>query len=259
MTKKITCKDLLNKKSKNQKISALTCYDSTMASILNKTKGIDLVLVGDSLGNVMMGYENTINVTIDNMITYTKSVKNALHHSLLAADLPFLSFHESSRQCFKNARDLIQKAGAESLKIEGCTKIALDAISLLSSEGIPVIGHLGLTPQSILKDCSYGVRGNDSIQQKHLINSSKKIQDAGAYMLVLEMVNPDVSEKITKSLSIPVIGIGSGNKLDGQILVLQDLLGMNKQKIPKFVKQYADLETEMIKALNSYIEDVNNS
>ena len=250
--------DLIEKKNNNQQITCLTCYDSTMASIFNLTKGLDLVLVGDSVGNVILGYNSTLKVTVDHMITFSKAVSSCLKHSMLVVDLPFFSYQQSTSHAIENAKKLIQIGNAHALKIEGASQLALSTIKTLTESGIPMIGHLGVTPQTILAMGGYTMQGNNHHQHQMLVEDSKKLLDHGICLLVLEMVNPNLAKKIAESLPIPVIGIGSGHQLDGQILVLQDILGMTQPFIPKFAKQYAQLDKIIINAVNDYITDVQN-
>jgi 3-methyl-2-oxobutanoate hydroxymethyltransferase len=229
--------------TKGRKISALTAYDYQIARILDEA-GVDIILVGDSLGNVMLGYQNTIPVTMTEMIIHTQAVARAVKKALLVADMPFGSFQKDKKQAVSNAIDLV-KAGAEAVKIEGIEY--LEAIKDIVKAGIPVMGHLGFTPQSVNK-LGRGL-------QNASISDAKKLEQAGCFAIVLEMVPPDAAKKVTKAVGIPTIGIGSGPDCDGQILVTYDMIGLYPNP-PKFVKKYADVGSDILRAVRRFVADI---
>jgi 3-methyl-2-oxobutanoate hydroxymethyltransferase len=232
----------------------VTCYDATMAKLINQTQ-IDMVLVGDSLGNVMMGYSGTLQVTLDHMIVYGSSVARTLKNAFLVLDMPFMSYQISPEQALENAGRLVKEAGAEAVKLEGGKAMA-PAVKKIVDAGIPVIGHLGLTPQSINIIGSYKVIGRSDKAADELLQDALALEAAGASMLVLEMVPESLAKKVSEALSIPTIGIGAGRFVDGQVLVLHDLLGFDEEFSPKFLKKYAKLGAEARSALIQYDEEV---
>ncbi|MCY4380694.1 MAG: 3-methyl-2-oxobutanoate hydroxymethyltransferase [Proteobacteria bacterium] len=250
-----TIKDLAKKKVNNEKIVATTCYDATMARLISFAQ-LDFVLIGDSLATVMMGHPNTLPVTIEHMVVYASSVSRVLQGPLLMADMPFMSYHMSPEQTYQNATRLMQQGGVHGLKLEGAAPWVLDQISHLVESGIPIMGHLGVTPQSVHQTSGYMVQGKEPSSAERLIQDAEKLDGAGVFALVLELVPAALAAEITRVVSVPVIGIGSGAQVDGQILVLQDLLGMNSSFQPKFVKKYCDLETTTVEALNTYVREV---
>lgn len=246
--------ELLERKSRGEKLSMVTCYDATMAKLINQTQ-IDMVLVGDSLGNVMMGYSGTLQVTLDHMIVYGSSVARTLKNAFLVLDMPFMSYQISPEQALENAGRLVKEAGAEAVKLEGGKAMA-PAVKKIVDAGIPVIGHLGLTPQSINIIGSYKVIGRSDKAADDLLQDALALEAAGASMLVLEMVPESLAKKVSEALSIPTIGIGAGRYVDGQVLVLHDLLGFDEEFSPKFLKKYARLGAEARNALIQYDEEV---
>ena len=248
--------DIINMKKEKKKIAVITSYDYTLASLCDKA-GIDLLLVGDSAGMVMLGYENTIPVTMDHMIMFTEAVSRARKDSLLVADLPFMSYQASIEDAIVNSGRLI-KAGADAVKLEG-GMIMADTISSIVEVGIPVMGHIGLQPQTTVLSQGYKVQGKTSDTAMRLIEDAKELEQAGAFSIALEMVTKEVAQIISDSISIPTIGIGSGAGCDGQVLVAQDLLGMYDKIKPKFARRYMDLSEDIVKALESYIGDVQSS
>lgn len=254
--KKVRVTDFLEFKEKKQKISSITCYDSSFASILEKTK-IDFILVGDSLGNVMQGAKSTLNVTVEHIAYHVKCVASKLNSPLLVADMPFASVGINRTNTVNNAATLMQ-AGAEAVKIEGASKEILEDISFLTAHGIPVMGHIGLQPQSVHAVGGYKMQGKDDSSKVRLMSEAKKLQEAGCFAIVLELVEANIAEEISKNLKIPTIGIGAGNYCDGNILVLQDMLGMNNKFKPKFLKHYANFEELVANAVNEYCHDVVN-
>ena len=245
--------DIINMKKEKKKISVITSYDYTLASLCDKA-GIDVLLVGDSAGMVMLGYENTIPVTMDHMIMFTEAVSRARKDSLLVADLPFMSYQASVEDAIVNSGKLI-KAGADAVKLEG-GMIMADTISSIVEVGIPVMGHIGLQPQTTVLSQGYKVQAKTSDTAMRLIEDAKELEQAGAFSIALEMVTKEVSQIISDMISIPTIGIGSGAGCDGQVLVAQDLLGMYDKIKPKFAKRYMNLSEDIVKALESYRDDV---
>lgn len=240
-------------KKDEKKISVITSYDYTIASLCDKA-GIDVLLVGDSAGMVMLGYENTVPVTMDQMSMFTEAVSRARQNSLLVADLPFMSYQANIDDAIKNSGRLI-KAGADAVKLEGGTPIA-ETISAIVDIGIPVMGHIGFQPQTTTLSQGYKVQGKTKETALKLIDDAKELEEAGVFSIVLEMVSHEVAEIISETISIPTIGIGSGLGCNGQVLVVQDLLGMYDKFKPKFVKRYMNLSEDIIKAVENYKEDI---
>jgi len=249
---KMTVPILKGKKGK-EKITMLTAYDYTFANIMDNA-GIDCILVGDSVGNVMLGYPNTIPVTVDEMIHHTKAVSKGAKNALVVIDMPFMSYQESIEQARRNAGRMIKESGAEAVKLEGGVKMK-DVIRALVDIEIPVMGHIGLTPQSIHRMGSYKVQGKGE-EAEALIKDAKAVEEAGAFSVVLECVPRKLAKEITGMLSIPTIGIGAGPDCDGQVLVIHDLLGLSGEFRPKFVKSYLNIRQEMETAIKGFIEEV---
>ncbi|NFE73422.1 3-methyl-2-oxobutanoate hydroxymethyltransferase [Clostridium botulinum] len=241
-------------KNKGKKISMLTAYDYSMAKIIDES-GINGILIGDSLGMVIKGEEDTLSVTVDEIIYHTKSVKKGAKNALIVSDMPFLSYHTSVEEAVKNAGKMIKEGGANAVKLEGGASVIKQIKAIVDAQ-IPVMGHLGLTPQSVNAFGGFKIQGKSEEAAKRLIEDAKLIEDAGAFAIVLECVPKKVAEIITKEISIPTIGIGAGNECDGQILVYQDMLGMFDDFIPKFVKQYANLGAQMREVIQIYIGEV---
>lgn len=233
-----------------EKLTMLTAYDYVFASIMDNA-GIDMILVGDSVGSVLLGYPNTIPVTVEDMIHHTKPVVKGSKRALVVIDMPFMSYQESIEQARRNAGRMIKESGAEAVKLEG-GKIMKDVIRAITDIDIPVMGHIGLTPQSVHRMGGYKVQK----EEKRLMEDAKAVEDAGAFAIVLECVPRDISKKITETLSIPTIGIGAGPDCDGQVLVVHDLLGLLGDFRPKFVKALLNLRTEIDEAIKKYIEEV---
>lgn len=248
-----TVQDIINMKKEKKKISVITSYDYTLASLCDKA-GIDVMLVGDSAGMVMLGYENTIPVTMDQMCMFTEAVSRARKSSLLVADLPFMSYQASIEDAINNSGRLI-KAGANAVKLEGGSIMA-ETISAIVDVGIPVMGHIGLQPQTTILAEGYKVQGKTKDSAMKLIEDAKELEDAGVFSIALEMVSHEVGQIISESVSIPTIGIGSGVNCDGQVLVVQDLLGMYDKIKPKFAKRYMNLSEDIVKSLEEYRADV---
>ncbi len=248
-----TVLDILNMKKEKKKISVITSYDYTLASLCDKS-GIDVLLVGDSAGMVMLGYENTIPVTMDQMCMFTEAVSRARVNSLLVSDLPFMSYQASIEDAINNSGRLI-KAGADAVKLEGGSIMA-ETISAIVDVGIPVMGHIGLQPQTTMLSQGYKVQGKTKDTAMRLIEDAKELEEAGVFSIALEMVSHEVAEIISETVSIPTIGIGSGVNCDGQVLVVQDLLGMYDKIKPKFAKRYMNLSEDIVKSLENYKKDV---
>lgn len=246
-------KDILDKKKSGQKISVITAYDYTLASLCDKA-GIDIMLVGDSAGMVMLGYENTIPVTMEQMVLFTEAVSRARQNSLVVADMPFMSYQASTSDAIANSGRLI-KAGADAVKLEG-GKIVAPTIQAIVETGIPVMGHIGFQPQTTTLAQGYRVQAKTKDAAITLIEDAKALEKAGAFSIALEMVTSEVSKIISESISIPTIGIGSGKFCDGQVLVVHDVLGMYEKLKPKFVKQYMTLSDQITKAISLYKSDV---
>lgn len=241
-------------KNKNEKLSMVTSYDYSMAKLVDEA-GIDGILVGDSLGMVTLGYDDTLAVTVDDMIHHTKAVSRGAKNALIVADMPFLSYHISIEDSIKNAGRLIKEGNAHCVKLEGGIEI-IDKVEAIIKAQIPVMGHIGLTPQSINMFGGFKVQGKTINQIKKLIDDAKALEETGAFAIVLECVPERVAKIITECVSIPTIGIGAGKYCDGQILVVNDMLGMYSDFTPKFVKQYKNLKEDINEAINDYITDV---
>jgi 3-methyl-2-oxobutanoate hydroxymethyltransferase len=251
---KITTKTFLQKKHRGNPITMLTAYDYPTALAMDKV-GIDSILVGDSLGMVVLGYENTLPVTMDEMLHHCRAVARGAQYALLIGDMPFMSYQVSIEEAVRNAGKFLQEGGMDAVKLEGGRKRA-DAICAIVSAGIPVMGHLGLTPQSVSQLGGYKTQGKTAAAAKGLIEDALLIQDAGCFSLVLEAVPGRLAELISQKLDIPTIGIGAGNGCDGQVLVTHDLLGLFDRFTPKFVRKYADFHAEMERAFSAYKSDV---
>ncbi|MFQ5782380.1 MAG: 3-methyl-2-oxobutanoate hydroxymethyltransferase [Nitrosopumilus sp.] len=245
--------DIVNMKKEKKKISVITSYDYTLASLCDKT-GIDVLLVGDSAGMVMLGYENTIPVTMDQMCMFTEAVSRARKNSLLVADLPFMSYQASIEDAINNSGRLV-KAGADAVKLEGGS-IMVKTISAIVNVGISVMGHIGLQPQTTMLSQGYKVQGKTKDTAMKLIEDAKELEEAGVFSIALEMVSHEVAEIISETVNVPTIGIGSGVGCDGQVLVVQDLLGMYDKIKPKFAKRYMNLSEDIVKSLENYKNDV---
>jgi len=247
-----TVKDIVEMKNK-QKISVVTSYDYTLATLCDNA-GIDVLLVGDSAGMVMLGYENTIPVTMEQMSLFTSAVSSARKNALIVADLPFMSYQTNVTDAITNSGKLI-KAGADAVKLEGGTEMA-DTISALVEIGIPVMGHIGLQPQTTMLTEGYKVQGRTKEAAMKLIQDAKALEEAGVFCIVFEMVSHQVAKLITESVKVPTIGIGSGVDCDGQVLVIQDMLGMYEKINPKFVKKYLNLSQDIVNAVKNYKQDI---
>jgi 3-methyl-2-oxobutanoate hydroxymethyltransferase len=253
-TKPFTINDFKTRKKNNIPISVITCYDYAFARILAKTD-MDVILVGDSLGNVIAGYDTTIPVTVDQMIYHAEIVKRGSPSKLVVIDMPFMSYHISVEDSLRNAGRMMKETGVNAVKLEGGREFR-DTVKALTTASIPVVGHLGLTPQSVHKLGGYSLQGREDEQRKRIIEDAVILEEAGACSIVLEKVPYSLAKEITEKLSIPTIGIGAGKFCDGQVLVINDLLGMDNGFKPKFVKKYADLYTITKDALESYDREV---
>ncbi len=251
---KITIQDFLKKKTEGGKITMLTAYDYPFARIVDEA-GIDSILVGDSLGMVVQGLENTLSVTMDEMIYHTKLVSRGVQNAMLIGDMPFMSYQASVADAVQNAGRFLKEAGASAIKMEGGAEVA-DKINALTKSDIPVMAHIGLTPQSIHRMGGYKVQGRSEDAAQRLIKEAHAVEDAGAFSLLLEAIPMNLAKKITEELSIPTIGIGAGPFCDGQVLVLHDVIGMFERFVPKFVKQYANLKDDTLKAIQAFKNDV---
>jgi len=254
MNKQLTVLDLQQMKTKSQKICMITAYDYSMAKLVD-AGGVDVVLVGDSVGMVFQGHADTLSVTMDDMIYHSKCVSRGLKNAHLVVDMPFMSYQTSVEDALKNAGRLIKEGSAQSVKLEGGRRV-VPQIEAIVGAGIPVVAHLGLTPQAIHALGGFKVQGKGIEARNQLKEDALAVQAAGASMLVLEMVPADLAREITELLEIPTIGIGAGVHCDGQVLVCNDLLGMDLSFKPKFLKRYAALETEMIAAISQYVSEV---
>ena len=252
--KRITTKSLVEMKGNGEKIAMLTAYDYTMAKIVDHA-GIDIILVGDSASNVMAGHETTLPITLDQMIYHASSVVRAIERCLVLVDLPFGSYQGNSRKALESAIRIMKESGAHAVKLEGGEEIA-ESISRILTAGIPVMGHLGLTPQSIYKFGTYTVRAKEEAEAIKLKEDALLLQELGCFGLVLEKVPAKLAQDIAESIEIPVIGIGAGSGVDGQVLVTHDMLGMTHEFNPRFLRRYLDLYTEMNGAFRQYIADV---
>lgn len=251
---KVTTSTIRKKKANKEKIVMITAYDYPTAK-LSDAAGVDIILVGDSVGNVVLGYKDTTAVTMDDMLHHTKAVSRANTNAMVLADMPFLSYHTGAADAVINAGRLVREGGAGAVKLEGGAAFA-DEIRAIVRAGIPVCGHLGLTPQSVHQFGGYFVQGKTDEDAQRIIDDAHALQDAGVFALVLECVPQALAAKITEQLQIPTIGIGAGNKCDGQVLVGHDMLGMYQNKVAKFVKLYANLGEEYVSAVKRYVAEV---
>ena len=255
--KRITTKSLTEMKANGEKISMLTAYDYTMAKIVD-TAGIDVILVGDSASNVMAGHETTLPITLDQMIYHASGVVRAIERALVVVDLPFGSYQSDSKKALRSSIRIMKESGGHAVKLEGGSEIK-DSIKKILNAGIPVMGHLGLTPQSIYKFGTYTVRAKEEEEAEKLMKDAKLLEKLGCFAIVIEKVPADLAEKVAKSISIPVIGIGAGGGVDGQVLVIHDMLGMNNEFSPRFLRRYMNLFEGMTKAIGQYVADVKSS
>ena len=252
--KKVTTNSLQEMKKNGEKISMLTAYDYTLAKIVD-SGGVDVILVGDSASNVIAGHETTIPITLDQMIYHATSVVKAVDRALIVTDIPFGSYQGNSIEALNSAIRIMKESGTHSVKLEGGSEI-IESIERILTAGIPVMGHLGLTPQSIYKFGTYTVRAKEEEEAKKLINDAKLLEKVGCFAIVLEKVPAQLAKKVAESISIPVIGIGAGNEVDGQVLVLHDMIGMTQEFNPRFLRRYLNLSNDIKKAVGQYVSDV---
>ncbi|MGK0412962.1 MAG: 3-methyl-2-oxobutanoate hydroxymethyltransferase [Polaribacter sp.] len=252
--KRITVKSLVEMKANGEKISMLTAYDYTMAKILDSA-GLDVLLVGDSASNVMAGHETTLPITLDQMIYHASSVVRAVERCLVVVDLPFGSYQSDPKEALRSAIRIMKESGGHSIKLEGGREVK-ESIKRILNAGIPVMGHLGLTPQSIYKFGTYTVRAKEEEEAEKLMEDALMLERIGCFALVLEKVPAKLAKKVAEALTIPVIGIGAGNGVDGQVLVTHDMIGMTHEFNPRFLRRYLDLYADMTNAFENYITDV---
>ena len=249
--------DFFQMKQNNEKITMITAYDFPSAKLAEQA-GVDMILVGDSLGMVMLGYDSTIQVTLEDMIHHTKAVKRGAIDTFIVSDLPFATYHSSKEETIRNAARLMQEGGAHAVKLEGAETIILEHMKALRIAGIPVVAHIGLTPQSVTVLGGYKVQGKTVETAQKLMDDAKKCEEAGAFAIVLECIPRQLAKEITEQLSIPVIGIGAGPACDGQVLVYHDLLGYGVDRLPKFVKQYENIQINIVNGIQTFIHEVKN-
>lgn len=252
--KRVTVKSLQEMKDNSEKISMLTSYDFTLAGIVDKS-GIDVILVGDSASNIMAGHETTLPITLDQMIYHASSVIRAVERALVVVDLPFGTYQSDSQAALESAIRIMKESGSHAVKLEGGKQIK-DSIKRIIKAGIPVMGHLGLTPQSIYKFGTYTVRAKEDKEAKQLIEDAHLLEKIGCFAIVLEKVPSKLAERVAKEVNIPIIGIGAGGEVDGQVLVLHDLIGMTKEFNPRFLRRYMNLHDEIINAVSNFSNDI---
>jgi 3-methyl-2-oxobutanoate hydroxymethyltransferase len=255
--KRVTVKSLVEMKAANEKISMLTAYDYTMAKIVDGA-GIDVILVGDSASNVMAGHETTLPITLDQMIYHASSVVRAIDRALVVVDLPFGTYQSDSKEALRSAIRIMKESGGHAVKLEGGKEIK-DSIKKILNAGIPVMGHLGLTPQSIYKFGTYTVRAKEEEEAKQLLKDAKMLERIGCFAVVLEKIPAKLAKEVAESVSIPVIGIGAGAYVDGQVLVLHDMIGMTHEFNPRFLRRYMNLYETMTNSIGQYVSDVKSS
>ena len=252
--KRVTTKSLIDMKKNGEKISMLTAYDFTMAKIVDSA-GVDVILVGDSASNVMAGHETTLPITLDQMIYHASSVVRAIERSLVVVDLPFGSYQSDPKEALRSAIRIMKESGGHAVKLQGGSEIK-ESIKRILNAGIPVMGHLGLTPQSIYKFGTYTVRAKEEEEAKKLKEDALMLEKAGCFAIVLEKIPAELAKEVAESVNIPVIGIGAGNGVDGQVLVVHDLVGLTQEFNPRFLRRYMNLFEEMGKAISNYVADV---
>ncbi|TNF46469.1 MAG: 3-methyl-2-oxobutanoate hydroxymethyltransferase [Bacteroidetes bacterium] len=252
--KRVTTHTLHEMKVAGEKISMLTGYDFSMARIIDEA-GIDVILVGDSASNVMAGHETTLPITLDQMIYHASAVVRAVNRSLVVVDMPFGSYQGNSKEALSSAIRIMKESGAHAVKMEGGREIS-ESITRILTAGIPVMGHLGLTPQSIYKFGTYVVRAKEEEEAKRLIEDAKLLEEIGCFAIVLEKIPAELAAKVAKEVQIPIIGIGAGNGVDGQVLVVHDMLGINNEFNPRFLRKYNNLYDQMMQSFKEYIKDV---
>jgi 3-methyl-2-oxobutanoate hydroxymethyltransferase len=256
-TRKVTTQRLIEMKQRGEKISMLTAYDYSMASIIDAA-GMDVILVGDSAANVMAGYTTTLPITLDQMIYHAQSVRRAVKRALVCVDLPFGSYQGNAKEAVHSAIRMMKESGADAIKIEGGFEIK-ESVQRILSAGIPIMGHLGLTPQSINKFGTYAVRAKEEAEAQKLLDDARLLAESGCFSIVLEKIPAELGRKVSEALPVPIIGIGAGPDVDGQVLVMHDMLGINKEFSPKFLRRYAGLYDVIKEAVGQYIQDVKNN
>jgi len=254
--KRVTTKSLVEMKSNGEKVSMLTAYDYTMAKIVDGA-GIDVILVGDSASNVMAGHETTLPITLDQMIYHASSVIRAVDRALVVVDLPFGTYQSDPKEALRSAIRIMKESGGHAVKLEGGKEVK-DSVKRILNAGIPVMGHLGLTPQSIYKFGTYTVRAKEEQEAIQLIEDAKMLEKIGCFAIVLEKIPATLAKKVAESVRIPIIGIGAGNGVDGQVLVLHDMIGMTHEFNPRFLRRYMNLYEDMTTAISQYVTDVKN-
>jgi 3-methyl-2-oxobutanoate hydroxymethyltransferase len=252
--KKVTTHTLQEMKNAGEKISMLTGYDFSMAKIIDEA-GIDVILVGDSASNVMAGHETTLPITLDQMIYHASSVVRAVQRALVVVDMPFGSYQGNSKEALSSAIKIMKESGGHAVKMEGGREV-VESVSRILTAGIPVMGHLGLTPQSIYKFGTYVVRAKEDEEAKRLIEDAKALEEVGCFAIVLEKIPAKLAAEVANSVRIPIIGIGAGNGVDGQVLVVHDMLGINNEFSPRFLRKYNNLYDQMLNSFHEYIKDV---
>ncbi|MDM1045560.1 3-methyl-2-oxobutanoate hydroxymethyltransferase [Myroides sp. 1354] len=252
--KKVTTKSLIDMKANGEKISMLTCYDYSMAKVL-EAGGVDVMLVGDSASNVMAGHETTLPITLDQMIYHAQSVVRGADRALIVVDLPFGSYQSDPKEALRSSIRIMKESGAHAVKMEGGIEIK-EGIKRILEAGIPVMGHLGLTPQSIYKFGTYTVRAKEEEEAEQLMKDAKMLEEIGCFAVVLEKIPASLAKKVAESISIPVIGIGAGNGVDGQVLVIHDMIGLTHEFNPKFLRRYLNIFDQMKEAVAQYVDDV---
>ncbi len=252
--KKVTTHTLQEMKNRKEKISMLTGYDFSMARIIDEA-GVDVILVGDSASNVMAGHETTLPITLEQMIYHAGSVVRAVSRSLVVVDLPFGSYQGNSKEALSSAIRIMKEAGAHAVKMEGGSEI-IESVKRILTAGIPVMGHLGLTPQSIYKFGTYVVRAKEEEEAAQLMRDAKLLEEAGCFSIVLEKIPANLATKVAETVQIPIIGIGAGHGVDGQVLVVHDMLGINNEFNPRFLRKYNNLHEQMLNSFKQYISDV---
>ncbi|TAE13128.1 MAG: 3-methyl-2-oxobutanoate hydroxymethyltransferase [Bacteroidetes bacterium] len=255
--KRVTTHTLQEMKNRGEKISMLTAYDYSLATLVDMA-GIDVILVGDSASNVMAGHETTLPITLDQMIYHASAVVRAVKRALVVVDMPFGTYQGNSTEALRSVIRIMKESGGHAVKLEGGQEIRESIIRILSA-GVPVMGHLGLTPQSIYKFGTYAVRAKEEAEAARLLDDARMLEEIGCFGLVLEKIPAHLAQKVAESVSIPVIGIGAGGGVDGQVLVLHDMLGINQAFKPRFIRRYADLHTVITGAIQQYVTDVRNN
>lgn len=256
MNRKLTIQDIITMKQNGERISMLTAYDASFAGLIDGA-GIDMILVGDSLGNVLLGYDSTIPVTMEEMLHHCRAVRRGVKRAVLVGDMPFMSYQVSFSDSITNAGRFLKEAGCDAIKLEGGTEVC-DTVRAIVRAGIPVVGHIGLTPQTASQLGGYKVQGKDADSARRLLQSARDLEAAGAFSIVLECIPAQLSEAITRTVAIPTIGIGAGKGCDGQVLVTHDMVGMFEKFTPSFVKQYVNLAPQIKEAVAAYHEEVKN-